>query len=126
MNRRVVYTLVALQDLMEDTTTWRSISIPSPKVEAFTQVARFFDVAQLTGLSSGILSSMPEEIFQCLTHEIAACNEIERRRLLHLAYERRHERSNSISNAHSSLSPPLHLARQPVGNALGRLVIRWR
>jgi uncharacterized protein YbcC (UPF0753/DUF2309 family) len=104
---RFTYTLVALQDLMEDTTTWRSISIPSPKVEAFTQVARFFDVAQLTGLSSGILSSMPEEIFQCLTHEIAACNEIERRRLLHLAYERRHERSILIPLAkHRALPQP--------------------
>jgi uncharacterized protein YbcC (UPF0753/DUF2309 family) len=104
---RFTYTLAALQDLMDDTTTWRSIPIPAPKADALTPVARFFDVAQLTGLSSGIINSMPEEIFECLTHEIAACNEIERRRLLHLAYERRHERSILIPLAkHRALPKP--------------------
>ena len=102
---RFTYTLAALQDLMGDTTAWRSVSIPSPKVDALTPVARFFDVAQLTGLSSNTLGSMSEDIFQCLTHEIAACNEIERRRLLHLAYERRHERSILIPLAKHRAMP---------------------
>ena len=90
---RLTYTLAALQDIMGSTLDWRAVSIPSPRIDALTPVARFFDVAQLTGLSSGIISSLKEEVFQRLLHEISDCHEIERRRLLHLAYERRHERS---------------------------------
>ncbi len=104
---RFTYTLAALEDHMDDTTTWRSIPITPPKVDALTPVARFFDVAQLAGLSSGTITGLSNEVFQCLTHEIAACNEIERRRLLHLAYERRHERSILIPLAkHRALPQP--------------------
>ncbi|MCX6837064.1 MAG: DUF2309 domain-containing protein [Verrucomicrobia bacterium] len=90
---RLTYTLVAVDDIMGCTSTWRSVPLTLPKMDRLTPVARFFDAAQLVGLSSNIISALPEEMFVLLTHEIAACNETERRRLLHLAYERRHERS---------------------------------
>jgi uncharacterized protein len=90
---RLTYTLVAVDDIMGRTSTWRSVPLTPPKMDRLTPVARFFDAAQLVGLSSNIISALPEEMFVLLTHEIAACNETERRRLLHLAYERRHERS---------------------------------
>ncbi|MBE7494016.1 MAG: DUF2309 domain-containing protein [Verrucomicrobiaceae bacterium] len=89
---RLTYTLVAVQDLMDDTSTWRAITVTPLKMDPLTPVARFFDAAQLIGLPGNVIAALPEEMFEQLAHEIAACNETERRRLLHLAYERRHER----------------------------------
>lgn len=116
---RLTYTLAALQDIMGGTSVWHWVSITAAKVDALTPVARFFDVAQLIGLSSDTLSGLTEEVFQCLLHEIALANEIERRRLLHLAYERRHERSILIPLAkHRALPPP-----QPQTDRLAAQVI---
>lgn len=89
---RLTYTLVALQDVMGDTASWRGVVITPPKTDRLAPVARFFDVAQLVGLPSTVVSTLSEEVFERLAHEVAACHETERRRLLHLAYERRHER----------------------------------
>ncbi|MBE2281880.1 MAG: DUF2309 domain-containing protein [Prosthecobacter sp.] len=105
---RLTYTLAALEDIMGDTTGWHSIPVTPPKMDRLTPVARFFDAAQLTGLSSNTLAALPDELFQRLVHELAACNEVERRRLLHLAYERRHERSILIPlSKHRALPDPL-------------------
>ncbi len=90
---RLTYTLVALQDLMGDTTSWRAVTLTPPKLDRLTPVARFFDAAQLCGLPASFLATLPPEVFERLVHEVAACHETERRRLLHLAYERRHEMS---------------------------------
>lgn len=89
---RLSYTLAALRDIAGDTTTWRSFPMPSPFFDPLTHVGRFFDVAQLLGLSSTTLQSLSDDDFDRLDREIIACNETERRRLLHIAYERRHER----------------------------------
>lgn len=116
---RLTYTLTALQDIMGGTSVWRWVSITAAKVDALTPVARFFDVAQLIGLSSVSLSGLTEAVFQRLLHEITTCNEIERRRLLHLAYERRHERSILLPLAkHRALPPP-----QPQTDCLAAQVI---
>ncbi len=105
---RLTYTLAALQDVMRDTTTWHAVSLLPPRIDALTPVARFFDAAQLTGLQSRVLARLPDEVFQTLLHEVAACNEVERRRLLHLAYERRHERRILIPLAkHRALPDPM-------------------
>ena len=107
---RLTYTLAALQDLMGDTTSWRQVKVTPPSLERLTPVARFFDVAQLVGLTSLELSGLPQADFDRLQGEIAACHEIERRRLLHLAYERRHERSILIPLAKHRALPPLPTA----------------
>ncbi len=107
---RLTYTLAALQDLMGDTAAWRSVRVPAGQADRLTPVARFFDAAQLTGLASHELSSLTESEFERLHGEIIACNEIERRRLLHLAYERRHERGILIPLAKHRALPPLTVA----------------
>lgn len=106
---RLTYTLVAVQDVLGSTSAWRGISIPPPKVDRLTPVARFFDAAQLTGLSSTVVKALPEDVFEQLARELAACNETERRRLLHLAYERRHERSILIPLSKHRSMPPLEV-----------------
>ena len=105
---RLTYTLAALEDIMGDTTTWRAVKIMPHKVDPMTPVARFFDAAQLLGLQSSVLARLPEDQFNALLHEVAACNEVERRRLLHLAYERRHERRILIPLAkHRAMPNPM-------------------
>lgn len=89
---RLTYTLAALTHVAGDTAAWRSTLIPVPRFDPLTHTARVFDVAQLLGISSHDLAAFSEEEMARLAQEIIACHEIERRRLLHLAYERRHER----------------------------------
>ena len=55
-------------------------------------MARVFDVVQLLGISSRELAALENGEVARLVQEILSSHEIERRRLLHLAYERRHER----------------------------------
>lgn len=116
---RLTFTLAALEDIMGDTTSWRAVKIAPPALDALTPVARFFDSAQLLGLSSRMLAHLPEDLFKALLHEVAACSEIERRRLLHLAYERRHERSILVPLAkHRAWPNPM-----PVSDRLAAQVI---
>lgn len=116
---RLTYTLAALQDIMGDTTSWRSQRVELPNIDRLTPVARFFDAAQLLGLPSYELEALPEADFQRLTAEVVACNEIERRRLLHLAYERRHERSILIPLAKHRARP----LSMPAGDRLAAQVL---
>jgi uncharacterized protein YbcC (UPF0753/DUF2309 family) len=89
---RLTYTVVALKHISGDTAAWRTTLLPVPRFDPLTHVARVFDVAQLLGISSGELGAFTDEELARLDQEILACHETERRRLLHLAYERRHER----------------------------------
>ncbi|MGV3658719.1 MAG: putative inorganic carbon transporter subunit DabA [Prosthecobacter sp.] len=106
---RLTYILVAVRDILGSTSAWRGISITAPKMDRLTPVARFFDAAQLTGLSSNVVRALPEQVFEHLARELTACNETERRRLLHLAYERRHERSILIPLSKHRSMPPLEV-----------------
>jgi uncharacterized protein YbcC (UPF0753/DUF2309 family) len=102
---RLTYTVVALQDIAGDTTSWRSVKLPAPRSDPLTHVARVFDVAQLLGVSSTAFRALTDEEIAHLDQEILACHETERRRLLHLAYERRHERSILIPLAKHRVMP---------------------
>lgn len=104
---RFTYTLAALQDIAGDTASWHSFELPVPRFDPLTHVARVFDVAQLLGLTSDMMRGIPREDLDHLEHEILLCNEVERRRLLHLAYERRHERSILIPLARHRAMPRL-------------------
>lgn len=116
---RLTYTLAALRDLMGDTVSWRRVPVAAPPIDRLTPVARFFDAAQLIGLASNELAALSEADFQRLLGVILACNETERRRLLHLAYERRHERGILIPLARHRALPPL----QPAGDRLAAQVL---
>jgi uncharacterized protein YbcC (UPF0753/DUF2309 family) len=59
--------------------------------EHLAQVVQLYDAAQLLGLSAGQINSLSESEFKGLLTEIDLFDELERRRILHLAYERRHE-----------------------------------
>lgn len=102
---RLTYTLVALKDVMGETTSWRSVHLRTPPYDPLTHQARLYDAAQLLGLSSMALQELPELAFARLCQELEDCHELERRRLLHAAYERRHERQILIPLAKHRAMP---------------------
>jgi len=116
---RLTYTVAALRDIAGDTTSWHSFALPNPSFDPLTHVARVFDVAQLLGITSHMMRVLSSEDLVRLDHEILECNEIERRRILHLAYERRHERRILIPLAKHRAMPPL----EPISDRLAAQVV---
>ncbi len=116
---RLTYTVAALRDIAGDTTSWHSFALPNPSFDPLTHVARVFDVAQLLGITSHMMRVLSTEDLVRLDHEILECNEIERRRILHLAYERRHERRILIPLAKHRAMPPL----EPISDRLAAQVV---
>jgi hypothetical protein len=57
-----------------------------------SRAARIYDAARVAPLSAEDLARLSAGDFAALVREVKACNGVERRRLFHLAYERRHER----------------------------------
>lgn len=92
MALRLTYIAVAVEDILGDAKAWRTIPPKARAHDPLTHQARLFDAAQLLGLSSATLKDLPLSQFEALCHELGKCHEVERRRLLHQAYERRHER----------------------------------
>jgi uncharacterized protein YbcC (UPF0753/DUF2309 family) len=74
-------------------THWHSVAAPSAScsTEHLAQAARLFDAFQLLGLSTTDITSLSSILRQRLVDEIQSFGELERRRILHLAYELRHE-----------------------------------
>src|SRR6185437_10173978 len=54
--------------------------------------ARIYDAARVLRLSAGEINRLSESEWSALVNEVKAFNGLERRRILHLAYERWHER----------------------------------
>lgn len=104
---RLTYTVVALENLMGDAKAWRDVVPRAKPHDPMAHQARLFDAAQLLGLSSSTLKGLPTSQFEKLCTELEKCHEIERRRLLHLAYERRHERQILIPLAKHRAMPQL-------------------
>lgn len=57
-----------------------------------SRAARIYDAARVLSLSADEVARLPEEEWTAFVREARSCNGVERRRILHLAYERRHER----------------------------------
>jgi len=57
-----------------------------------SRTARIFDAARVLRLSAGEVSSLSDSEWAAFSSEVKAFNGLERRRVLHLAYERWHER----------------------------------
>lgn len=72
---------------------WRHVATPAKNRlgERLAQAARLFDVFQILGFSAADIYSFEAILRQRLVDEIQAFSDLERRRILHLAYERRHE-----------------------------------
>ncbi len=101
----------------EVASSWRRVvapkSLPSEAAH-MAEVARLYDAAQMLGISAGELSSLSEVEFQRLMAELTIFDENERRRLLHLAYERRHEKEILAPiNHHRQAINPSRSAERP-------------
>src|SRR5271165_2250983 len=57
-----------------------------------SRAARVYDAARVVSLSAGEVSRLSNAEWAAFVNEVKACNGLERRRVLHLAYERWHER----------------------------------
>lgn len=57
-----------------------------------SRAARIYDAARVLKLSAGEINRLSESAWSAFVNEVKAFNGLERRRILHLAYERWHER----------------------------------
>ncbi|MDX1980327.1 MAG: DUF2309 domain-containing protein [Bryobacteraceae bacterium] len=71
--------------------SWR-IPVPAKAESRIEAAVRLFNAAQAAGIDAAEISALGQPQFDALRAEVDSFDEIERRRLLHLAYERRHER----------------------------------
>ena len=62
-----------------------------PDLTHLVETVRLFEVAQLLGLSATNLAAIESDQVRTLQAEMSAFTDTERRRVFHLAYERRHE-----------------------------------
>ncbi|MBI2788551.1 MAG: DUF2309 domain-containing protein [Elusimicrobia bacterium] len=74
-------------------THWRDAApVRAPgEAERAAEAARLFDAARLLGLTAARIESLTDAELEGLRSEIGAFGDWERRRVWHLAYERRHE-----------------------------------
>lgn len=89
---RLVLTGVATRNVLGAANTWRSIPTVAVQTSQLAPQAAVFDALQVLGLGTRSLQSLPADFIDPLIQEILSFGELERRRLLHKAYERRHER----------------------------------
>lgn len=90
---RLTFTKIALHNIDGSSVKWREKDVlPALHFDPLTHQARLFDACQLLGIHSEMLRSFSDVEFQEFCVELEMCHEWERRRLLHLAYELRHER----------------------------------
>ncbi|HEV2448424.1 MAG TPA: putative inorganic carbon transporter subunit DabA, partial [Candidatus Sulfopaludibacter sp.] len=57
-----------------------------------SRAARVYDAARVVSLSADEVTRLSEAEWMAFLNEVKSCNGLERRRIFHLAYERRHER----------------------------------
>ena len=103
---RLTLLVVALRNADSDTTNWRTVPLAGDHAPLRNELL-LFDVAQLLGLSSKALHALDQGTFDRLFKEIIAFTDLERRRVWHLAYERRHERLNLLPLAKHHALPPI-------------------
>lgn len=105
---RLSFLVAAVTRLAGDARGWRRHRpAPAATTAYLLAAARLFDVAQLVGLDSAGLLGLPAGECAALQAETAACDGLERRRLLQLAYERRHERQILLPLLQHRRLPPL-------------------
>jgi uncharacterized protein YbcC (UPF0753/DUF2309 family) len=103
---RLTLTTVALKNIAGTTLNWREQNLETRNhFDPLTHKARLFDACQLLGYHSELLATLSELEFDELCHELEMFNDWERRRLLHLAYELRHERQILIPMARHRAMP---------------------
>ncbi|MBK9760757.1 MAG: DUF2309 domain-containing protein [Flavobacteriales bacterium] len=103
---RLTLLVVALRNTEGNTTSWRTLTNAADRAPLRNELL-LFDVVQSLGLSSQTLTALDQGTFDRLFGEITAFNELNRRRIWHLAYERRHERLNLLPLAKHHTLPPV-------------------
>lgn len=94
---RMMLTAAAVETLLNDPAAWRLSSQPDTTVaetdlERMARAAGYTEAAQLMKLRPGRLAAIPQEQIQPFFDAVDSFHEWERRRIWHLAFERRHER----------------------------------
>ncbi len=91
---RMLLTRAAVATLMGNSVSWRSVAplVHAPEAIRLARAAGYYDAAQLCGLSAPALGAFKPEHLRAFFEAVDAFDEWERRRVLHFAYERRHER----------------------------------
>jgi uncharacterized protein len=94
---RALLTAAAAESLLGDPKAWRTVSTPDAVVtetelERTARAARYSEAAQLVGLRPGRLAGLQPQQVRPFFDAVDSFSEWERRRVWHLAYERRHER----------------------------------
>ena len=102
---RLTYTVAALEKILGNARSWRTLQQSTPTSDPLVHRARLFDSAQLLGLDSHTLLGLSDPEFNTLCTELESFNSFERRRVLHLAYELRHERQILIPFSKHLSSP---------------------
>lgn len=78
------------------------------------EAARLFDAFQILVFTAPELGALGSILRQRLVDQIASFDELERRRVLHLAYELRHERDIVLPlSTHRRLNPPVPSEQRP-------------
>ena len=67
------------------------VPLKSQEKRRLSRAARVYDAARVVSLSAGEIRRLSGEDWAAFASEVKACNGLERRRILHLAYERWHE-----------------------------------
>jgi uncharacterized protein YbcC (UPF0753/DUF2309 family) len=89
---RLVLTVLAVRNALGSASGWREWTVGGAAPDPLERVAVVFDGLQALGISSADATALGGAEFVRLAEELIRFDEWERRRLLHLAYERRHER----------------------------------
>lgn len=116
---RMLLTVTAVCSLCRDPKEWRRYRpMPVGGAEAFrlTQAAVLLDATHLAGHSLRAVQRWSEEEVEQFFRAVSRFDELERRRVWHQAYERRHERQILLPlRAHAAMEPvraPARLAAQ--------------
>jgi uncharacterized protein YbcC (UPF0753/DUF2309 family) len=89
------------------------------QAQRLAAAAQLYDAAQLMHLSASDIQTMTPDEFGALWREIETFDDFERRRLLHLAYELRHERDVLRPMArHRADEPPVPFASRPAAQVI--------
>ena len=89
---RLSLTVVAVEAVAESGWRLELVEETPNETSSLVQAAQVFEAARVCGFSFEQLSGLDEKSFQTFQSEVLLFDGLERRRVWHLAYERRHER----------------------------------
>lgn len=87
---RLTMTRVASREGAAETIPQES-PLKTQAMRRLSRAARVYDAARVVSLSAGEIERLSDEDWATFASEVRTCNGLERRRIFHLAYERRHE-----------------------------------